>query len=296
MSSPHVFAFLKARILPHKLSSLAQKALFTLLGPGPFSAESADHILLSFDIPKTVLNNSIYNTDQFPKTRAYLQSSPIEIWRWILRRFGPSHGISLKSLTISAYTIASFIDSLSRAEGNNELHELHDVFVDAGVRFTRECVKILACRLLHAGMSRNAVHLFQAMRNQVLRDVARDYGAARRWKAILLSQVLRNDAWLARMGSVQAVVINGPTADGLEFLQIANGFVEDLEGLLESYEIRRGLMISRRASSGDIARRSSFPMVPPNAPPVRASFSDGMRKSFEKARGLKTRFVKLFRQ
>jgi hypothetical protein len=72
-------------------------------------------------------------------------------------------------------------------------------------------------------MERNALHLLKSMRNQVVRDVSHDFEMARRWKIKIQNEVLGNDAWIARMGSIQLGVggiigIPGPTSSGLEFL------------------------------------------------------------------------------
>jgi hypothetical protein len=93
--SPQVLAFLKTQLPLHDLTILAQSALTFILGPNKnsFSPESADHILQSFKIQTNVLNAAIYNDKTFPNTRAYLGNRPIDVWRWVLRRFGSSHGI-----------------------------------------------------------------------------------------------------------------------------------------------------------------------------------------------------------
>jgi hypothetical protein len=129
-------------------------------------------------------------------------------------------------------------------------------------------------------MSTNAVHLFKSMKTRVTRDVAGNFEAARRWSGMIQREVLLNDAWAARMGSIQlsevgVVPIPGPTVEGLEFLDVAGLFVRELES---------GGGVGRRGSESDLARRASLPMDPP-IPKARASFSEGVRMSVDKVRG-----------
>jgi hypothetical protein len=78
------------------------------------------------------------------------------------------------------------------------------------------------------------------------------------------------------------------------FQAIANLFVVDLEA-----DDGRGVF-RRRVSASDLARRDSLP----SDPPVRASFSEGVRESFDKVRvvvkkkgaGFKARCSKLFQR
>lgn len=161
---------------------------------------------------------------------------------------------------------------LSRAVADTELHSLLEIFVDAGVLFQLHHIKILACRLLHRGMSANAVKMIQACRDQVLaRSVNR-----REWELTLKREVLENTSWNERVSTIQieggvgggVFRIHGIPKDGITFIQIVNSFVQELnEGT--------GRVVERRASM-------------PFAPPTEVKL--GRWKRF------KTRVVKYFKK
>ncbi|KAI8812963.1 hypothetical protein BJ742DRAFT_767577 [Cladochytrium replicatum] len=185
MARPATLMALRAHVPQSQLQKLAEDTVVDIMGPAHrtwiFTAESIDFLRHSFNISDDVIERALYvrppslyaagvaialsngtsppekNIHDFPATRCYFKSNPCLVWRWVLRAFGQRH----------PFTIACFDDALSRAAGDRDLHALHDIFLDAGVRFRPRHIKILACRVLHRDMASNALHLMKVLRTQL---------------------------------------------------------------------------------------------------------------------------------
>eukprot|EP00842_Homolaphlyctis_polyrhiza_P002410 jgi/Hompol1/316/HPOL_002465-RA len=149
-------------------------------------------------------------------------------------------------------------DALSRAVADQELHELHDQFLDAGFVLRPRHVKILACRVLHRNMTGNALHVFRVLREQLLDRqlktamdpdcrvtingnsneapmfVTDDINCVGEKEMIafrraLSDEIVDNAEWSTRMHTLQleggprggAIRIDRPPEDGLRFLEEA---------------------------------------------------------------------------
>ncbi|KAJ1558999.1 hypothetical protein HK405_012406, partial [Cladochytrium tenue] len=201
MARDPILQVLRARLPEVELQNLAEDTVVDLLGPTgrgwTFSPDTIDYIRGAFPISEAVMETALLRgayegpdlVDAFPATRCYLKASPCPIWRWVLATYGPAH----------QFTAACFDDALSRAAADKDLHALHDVFLDAGVRFRPRHVKILACRVLHRDMTANALHLLRAMRKQVVAD-------ARAGALTLESEPLSLPAPIATAAALDAAV------------------------------------------------------------------------------------------
>ncbi|KAJ3207096.1 hypothetical protein HK099_000357, partial [Clydaea vesicula] len=272
---PAPLTFLRACIDSKHLEELAHECMVDLLGPATriFRAESADHLLLSFNFPTSVMDKAVLVQSgvSFPNTRSYLKTYPYSVWRWILRTYGVNH----------RYTGKVFDDAISRAGirfvGDPELHSLHDVFLDAGVKFKPHHVKILACRLLHRDMSANALHLINVLKVQVLSTARQDtfipVDTIKLWIRSFKTEVIDNDDWNNRMRTIQleggtlggVYRINRPPEDGLKFLNESRDIVDELSKCLVNFDrvlnSDEGLL-KRRMSTGSMLQ------APPQAAPI----------------------------
>ncbi|KAI8928664.1 hypothetical protein BC831DRAFT_548212 [Entophlyctis helioformis] len=174
----HTLAVLHSLIDFVTLQRLAFDTIYDLFGPYldrqtslnvPWSSDTVQRLIHSFSIPDSVIAKALLTNPEstctfdtvhpeFPVTRSYLKTRPYPIWQWILTTYGPHH----------AFSVACMDDALSRAVADQELHDLHDAYLDAGFVLRPRHVKILACRLLHRNMTSNALHVFRHMREQVL--------------------------------------------------------------------------------------------------------------------------------
>ncbi|KAJ1561877.1 hypothetical protein HK096_003005 [Nowakowskiella sp. JEL0078] len=175
-AQPFALAALRAHIPKDMLHRLAEDTMVEMLGPsstrGPcFTSAAVDFLLAQFPISDECMARALFvhppgdskkneqaKVHEFPATRSYFKSDPCPVWLWVLATYGASH----------PFTIACFDDALSRASGDPALHELHDVFLAAGVRFRPRHVKILACRVLHRDMAANSLGLIMKLRVQLL--------------------------------------------------------------------------------------------------------------------------------
>ncbi|KAI8839055.1 hypothetical protein BJ741DRAFT_647712 [Chytriomyces cf. hyalinus JEL632] len=177
MGRPPTLDILKKYISMPMLETYAEDTVYDMFGPSirgwNFTSEAIDFLRSQFTISDDTMERAILrfpngidpnSTDAFPATRSYMKANPCPVWRWILRMYGPSHRL----------TMACFDDAISRAAAERELHALHDVFLESGVRFRPRHVKILACRVLHRDMTSNALHLLKIMRQQIL-AASREY-------------------------------------------------------------------------------------------------------------------------
>ncbi|KAJ3225390.1 hypothetical protein HDU81_007951 [Chytriomyces hyalinus] len=177
MGRPPTLDILKKYISMPMLETYAEDTVYDMFGPSirgwNFTSEAIDFLRSQFTISEDTMERAILrfpngidpnSTDAFPATRSYMKANPCPVWRWILRMYGPSHRL----------TMACFDDAISRAAAERELHALHDVFLESGVRFRPRHVKILACRVLHRDMTANALHLLKIMRQQIL-AASREY-------------------------------------------------------------------------------------------------------------------------
>ncbi|KAJ3062515.1 hypothetical protein HK102_008744, partial [Quaeritorhiza haematococci] len=236
MARPAALEALRARVPADRLLRFAEETVVDMMGPTSrhwhFTAEAADHLVAAFPISEEIMERAILmaphrsnkattkpddsngssGSNDFPSTRCYFKSNPCPVWRWILRTFGPTH----------RFTTASFDDALSRAVADRELHALHDIYLDAGVRFRPRHVKILACRVLHRDMTGNALHLMRVMRTQLANGGAlgshhtttsptsptsttpfTDDTDPTEWLTRLREEIVDNPEWIRRMKTTQ---------------------------------------------------------------------------------------------
>ena len=151
-------------------------SLYEILGPYtanhslnvPWNSQAANRLIKYFKIDHEHVKKCILthpgesftwnaNPNYFPSTRPYLKSRPCGVWKWVVETFGPHHVLS----------VACMDDALSRAVSDPELHAIHHHFLDAGFIFRPRHVRIVACRALHASMSRNAIDLIKRMSKQI---------------------------------------------------------------------------------------------------------------------------------
>ncbi|TPX59614.1 hypothetical protein PhCBS80983_g02355 [Powellomyces hirtus] len=228
-----------------QLAECAKNTVIDMFGPSTgrswhWVPESVDFIIETFNISEDTIRTALFThpksprltnggRPEFPATRCYMKTNPCPVWRWILRNYGPHH----------EFTRACYDDALSRAAADRDLHLLHDEYLEAGVRFYPRHVKILACRLLHRDMTANALHLLQALREQVADD--RDAGCLSDserddWMQAVRVEVVDNDEWNHRMRTTQleggarggAYRISRPPEDALRFLEESKELLTEL--------------------------------------------------------------------
>ncbi|KAI9089801.1 hypothetical protein DFS34DRAFT_382825 [Phlyctochytrium arcticum] len=279
---------LKSKVSEGQLVKCAEMAIVDMFGPSTTSgrgwnwvSESVDFILTQFTIPESTLKKAIYANPttpslpngarpDFPATRSYLKSNPCPVWRWVLKRYGPTHEV----------TLACFDDALSRAAADRDLHALHDDFIAAGVGFYPRHVKILACRLLHRDMTANALHLLKTLRTQLVES--RESGSMTdsdrlTWLTTFKEEVTENTEWMHRMRTTQleggarggAYRITRPPDDALRFLEDARRIEFELSVPIRGLVVKKvvehvdswGFPLgfpSSSSSSPLSSRRSSF--------------------------------------
>ncbi|KAJ3124939.1 hypothetical protein HK098_000711 [Nowakowskiella sp. JEL0407] len=175
MGKQSVLNALRAHVNGSVLQSLTEESIADIVGPTTrgwtFSPSTIDFLRASFTITDDMMEKAIFvrppsitplppgeKVHDFPATRAYFKNNPSPFWLWVLRTYGPHH----------PFTIACFDDALSRASGDQALHDLHDAYLSAGVKFRPRHVKILACRVLHRDMATNSLGLIKRMKNQLI--------------------------------------------------------------------------------------------------------------------------------
>ncbi|KAH6600425.1 hypothetical protein BASA50_002322 [Batrachochytrium salamandrivorans] len=171
-------AVLNTLVDEQKLQRLAWETVKDLFGPYldrstslniPWSSSTVHRLIHTFNVPDTIIAkallsnpNSVCTLDtvhpEFPVTRCYLKARPYPVWEWVLSTYGPHH----------LFSVAAMDDALSRAVADQELHDLHQLFLDAGFVFRPRHIKILACRLLHRNMTGNSLKLLLYLQEQVL--------------------------------------------------------------------------------------------------------------------------------
>ncbi|KAI8822882.1 uncharacterized protein EV422DRAFT_565739 [Fimicolochytrium jonesii] len=245
MARPATVEVLKKHIDSALLASCASETVVDMMGPivgrgWSWAPERMDYIINTFGVSEEAIARAIFthpdsarlpngSRPEFPATRCYMKANPCPVWRWVLQRYGPHHH----------FTQACFDDAISRAAADRDLHLLHDEFLESGVQFFPRHVKILACRLLHRDMTANALHLLQALREQV--TDSRDAGLLadserKEWVQALRDEVVDNDEWKHRMRTTQleggarggAYRITRPPHDAIAFLDEANKFYEEM--------------------------------------------------------------------
>ncbi|KAJ3006324.1 hypothetical protein HKX48_000172 [Thoreauomyces humboldtii] len=236
---------LAKHVPPELLAVCANNAVIDMFGPSVgrgwhWTAESVDFVIKTFKVTDETIRTALFTHPdslrlanggraEFPATRCYMKTNPCPVWRWVLQTYGPHHEL----------TRACFDDALSRAAADRDLHVLHDEFLAAGVRFYPRHVKILACRLLHRDMTANALHLLQALREQVSDE--RDSGVLVEterddWLVAIREEIIDNEEWNHRMRTTQleggarggAYRISRPPDDALRFLDESRALLEDL--------------------------------------------------------------------
>ncbi|KAI8591601.1 hypothetical protein BDZ88DRAFT_43014 [Geranomyces variabilis] len=265
-----------AKHVSHELlTECAKNAVIDMFGPSAcrgwhWIPESVDFIIQTFSIDEETIRTALYThpksprltnggRPEFPATRCYMKTNPCPVWRWVLRTYGPHH----------EFTRACYDDALSRAAADRDLHLLHDEFLEAGVRFYPRHVKILACRLLHRDMTANALHLLQALREQVAddRDAGLLFDSERdEWLQAVRAEVVDNDEWSHRMRTTQleggarggAYRISRPPDDALRFLDESKEFLAELLPPVPTIAtvVVRNNPTGRRSSGGTTMTRS----------------------------------------
>ncbi|KAI9204566.1 uncharacterized protein BJ171DRAFT_424033 [Polychytrium aggregatum] len=230
---------LKEQCSSAKLGRIAVEALRDMMGPmirgWSFSLEPIDYLYQRFEITEDDMRYILltkcdpqYSDKEFPATRCYMKVDPCPVWRWVLRIYGPEH----------VFTQACFDDAISRAVAHRELHQLHNVYVERGIRFYPRHIKILACRVLHRDMTNNALFLFRILKEQALAsqiDMDADEKAA--WIQALQSEICDNQDWIHRMRTLQleggtrgkVYPLQRPPEDGTVFLEEAQELLVALD-------------------------------------------------------------------
>ncbi|KAI8903103.1 hypothetical protein EDD86DRAFT_215350, partial [Gorgonomyces haynaldii] len=263
-----VLLILKRLIDKQRLHKLAHDTVFDLFGPYKTSSSlniawnghSVDQLIKDFQIDKQFIRLCVMTHPdsvctpteshaEFPVTRPYLKTRPYPLWEWVLKQYGPHDPLS----------VACMDDALSRAVADQELHDLHRVFIDQGFVFQPRHIKILACRVLHRNMTENAVFLLGAMREQVLERYFRPivnqvepmekmpFEDAIAFRHALNQEVLDNEEWYTRMTTIQfqgqgeggSIRLGRPSEHGIKFHQICKKFDQELKmGLVPKEEER----------------------------------------------------------
>ncbi len=263
-SRKKVLNVLQSVITPEKLQVYVEETIYQLFGPNlsyktslntTWSSDKIEYLMDTFKISEEFLVKCIlthpesdYSLEmprpEFPSTRPYLKTSPYMVWQWILDRFGPHH----------EFSIAVMDDALSRAVSEEELHRLHDSFIEAGFILRPRHIKILACRVLHRNMTQNALHLMRHMRQQVVdrqlqtivasssvtpSETAPTISLAESiaFRIALNREVLQNEEWRHRLATIQleggvrggAHMLFGAPEDGLKFFDEAQKFDSELQ-------------------------------------------------------------------
>ena len=171
------------QVVPHaELVDLAHETLSEMCGPFtsnhslnvPWSSVVANRLIKTFQISQDHIMKCILTKPQeactftenfkhFPVTRPYLKSRPYPVWRWVLDTFGPHHELA----------VACMDDALSRAVADPELNDVHFLYLEAGFIFRPRHIKILACRVLHPTMSKNAFDLLKCLGQQVFSRIGK---------------------------------------------------------------------------------------------------------------------------
>ncbi|KAL2918253.1 hypothetical protein HK105_202180 [Polyrhizophydium stewartii] len=284
----HTISVLHTLVDESRLRNLAFETIEDLFGPYldrntslnvAWSSDTVQRLIHTFSVPDAVIARALLTNPEstctfdrvhpeFPVTRSYLKSRPYPIWQWILTTYGPHH----------PFSVACMDDALSRAVADQELHELHDMFLDAGFVLRPRHIKILACRVLHRNMTANALHLFRHLRDQVLerqlktsleeiQGIHNHAGTdditcisekeVLAFRKALSEEVVDNQEWATRMRTIQleggprggAIRIERPPEEGLRFLEDARKLIGDLHVAPPSAVTRRRNTLPRRRHS-----------------------------------------------
>ncbi|KAJ3306615.1 hypothetical protein HDV03_004744 [Kappamyces sp. JEL0829] len=174
---PHVLDILDQVRSRQQLERLARDTVYDLFGPYLdrdqslnilWSGPAVSRIVHFYSIPTETIETALlahpsecctFETvhTSFPVTRPYLKTKPYAIWQWVLEEYGPHH----------RFSIACFDDALSRAVGDEALHQVLDSFLQQGFVLRPRHIKILACRVLHRHMTGNALKVMVHLRKQI---------------------------------------------------------------------------------------------------------------------------------
>lgn len=259
-AKPHSLELLFSLCEKSRLFQLAEAAVYELFGPYhdrntslniPWDSQGIDCIVKMFCISESIIGKCLLHDPastctfdsvhaNFPVTRPYLKAKPYAIWRWVLDTYGPHH----------RYTMACFDDAISRASSDTSLHHTIETLLDAGVVLRPRHVKIIACRILHRNMTKNALSIMVHLRKQLnarrrtIKSLETDDDINQVSEEELMAfldtlnlDILQNDDWQQKSQTIQlgggsnggAFRISKAPANVVKFIFVCSQLAEDIE-------------------------------------------------------------------